>query len=294
MKKKLLILIPMLLLASCDGLEFGGYAQECDDNKAAFPDDAHTYSVMNPKIRNSYNYELINPVYNHERENENNRRQYFNDSDKTVITDFSFLNSDQAHGNENILAYAQNTSLKAAADLPLSTRYPKIFDGQVSCAGPTSNSRLGLYSNGVIVDLHRTLQSASGITIYMTHNYLTLKMKAIFTLYKPTGTLDGKEYDEFIFSFYTNLGTSVAGPKFFYLDLTKILEDTSILKGCDMLGFRFQRIDLSEEEKEDKQLSASFTQYYDNLEDEKNHTKGANETFVKLYDIGLPYSTWSK
>ncbi|MCH5172097.1 MAG: hypothetical protein J1F31_04670 [Erysipelotrichales bacterium] len=293
MKKKLLILIPVMLLASCE-LNFGGYAQECNDNKADFPSDSHTYSAITPKIRESYKYEINNPVYNHEQETEETRRQLFNSSDKSLITDFSFMNSEQANGNENILTYAQNTALKNEANLPLSTRYPKIFDGQISCVGPTANSRLGLYSDGVIIDLHRTLQSANSITLYMTHNYLTLKMKAVFTLYKPTDAISGNEYDEFVFSFYTNLGTSVAGPKFFYFDLTKILEDTSVLKGCNMLGFRYERIELSEEEKQDKQIRDSFTQYYDNLEDEKNHTGANNQTFVKLYDIGIPYSTWSK
>lgn len=291
MKKKLFILIPMLLLTGC---EFGVYAQQCDDNVAPFPDAINTYSKKNPSIKNSYKYELDNSIYNHERDSLNDRKQLFEESDKFVIPDFDYIKGTElAHGYDNILSYAQNTSLQNDAELPTSTRYPKIFDGQVSCAGPTSNSRIGLHSDGIILELNRTLESASGITLYMTHNYLTLKMRAIFTLYKPTGTLP-LQYDEYQFSFYTNLGTSVAGPKFFYLDLTKILEDTSVLKGCNMLGLRYERIDLSEEEKQDAQLAKSFAKYYDNLEDEKEHKDSASETFVKLYDIGMPYSKWSK
>ena len=289
MKKKLLILIPMLLLTGC---EFGGYAKRCDDNVADKPKDEFTYSVKNPKINNSYKYELENPYYGHERDTKEERDQYFEESEKQIIPDFSLMSESLKHENENVLTYAQNTSLKDTAKLPSSTRYMKIFDGQVSCVGDTANSRIGIYSDGIILELGRTLQSAEGITIYMTHNILTLRMKAIFTLYKPTGNL-GDGYDEFVFSFYTNLGTSVAGPKFFYLDLTKILADVSILKGCNMLGLRYERIDLTEEEKEDKEIRSSYAQYYDNLYDEKNHTKSeTTETFVKLYDIGLPYSTW--
>ncbi|MCH5180116.1 MAG: hypothetical protein J1F32_02740 [Erysipelotrichales bacterium] len=289
MKKKLFILIPMLLLASC-----GGDAQQCDDSVADFPDINFTYSKKNPSIKNSYKYELDNPIYNHEFDSSNDKKQLFEESDKSVIPDFDYIKGTElAHGYDNILSYAQNTSLQKDAELPTSTRYPKIFDGQVSCAGPVSNSRIGIYSDGIILELNRTLENASGITFYMTHNYLTLKMRAIFTLYKPTGTLP-LQYDEYQFSFYTNLGTSVAGPKFFYLDLTKILENTSILKGCNMLGLRYERIDLTEEEKQNPQISNSFAKYYDNIDDEKNHDDSLGKTFVKLYDIGMPYSKWSR
>ncbi len=293
MKKKIFLLISLILLAGCE-LTPGIDAQQCDDNVASFPDENFTYGKKNLNIRNSYAYELDNPIYNHERENESAKKDYFENSDKKIIPDYSFMDNTLKHGNDNILLYAQNTALQNEANLPLTTRYPKIFDGQISCAGKNANSRLGLYSNGVIVELGRKLQTASGIALYMTHNFLTLKMKVFFILYKPTDSFEVNEYDEFVFSFYTNLGTSVAGPKFFYLDLTKILDDTSVLTGCNMLGLRYERIDLSDEEKNDPSISESFAEFYDNLEDEKNHTKSKDESFLKLYDIGIPYSTWAQ
>lgn len=281
MKKRILLMLPILLLSAC-----GDDAQQCDDRIAEFPDE--NYSVGNFTIKESYNYELDNPYYNHELDGAAAQKEAFEASDKKLVPEFSLLDSETRRGETNIINYAFATSLTKTAELSSTVRYQKLFDGQVSCAGPYANSRLGLYSDGIIIDLNKRLETAEGITVYMTHNYLSLKMKATVTLYKNTNTFNGKEFETHNFSFYTNLGTSAAGAKFFYLDLKKILPDTSVLKDTQMIGFSYQRIQPSQAEMD----TGYFAKYYETLEEEKALTESEGKTFVKLYDIALPYSTW--
>lgn len=281
MKKRILLMLPILLLTAC-----GDDAQQCDDRIAEFPDE--NYSVGNFTIKESHNYELSNPYYNHELDGTTIQKEAFEASDKKIVPEFSLLDSDTRRNETNVINYAFTTALSTTAQLNSNVRYQKLFDGQISCAGPHANSRLGLYSNGIIIDLNKRLETAEGITVYMTHNFLSLKMKATVTLYKNTNSFNGREFEAYNFSFYTNLGTSAAGAKFFYLDLKKILSDTNVLKDTQMIGFSYERIRPSQEEMN----TGYFTKYYETLEEEKALTDSEGKSFVKLYDIGLPYSTW--
>ncbi len=267
MKKRLAFLIPLLILSSC-----GEDTITCNDNAAYFPPDDYK---INYKVRNTYTYEL-------------NNIQLDSLVGDSFINDYSNMPSSIV-GDRDILHYANDTGLKKYTSLP-AVRFPKLFDGQVSCAGSNANSFLCLYSDGIVIDLHKRLQSSSAITIYMKHNYLNLKLKAYITLYNPTDSKTANEYDAYEFAFYANLGTGLT-PDFFYINLNNLSNLNNFskqnLNGSSMIGFRFERQHLLETDN-----SQYFTPYVDK-ENEKPKSKDEEpRSFAKIYDISLPDSTW--
>lgn len=263
MKKKILFILPVFVLMSC-GLD----AQLCQDDLADFPN----YTETNFTIRNNYNYVVANPS-----------------SDGKLITNYKDMSLEQRtrkEGNEIIemseIEYAYYTQLSTTAQLPQTVRYPKLFDGEISCAGANANSRLGLYSSGVIIDLKRNLQSSNGLVLYMSSSYLVMKLNATVTLYKQIGSK--KQYDAYNFTFRVDLTPTLLGPNFFYFDFDKILGDASELNDTKMIGFKYQRLALTEEEIE----SERYVEYLSTQAQEEEL-----KSFVKMYDIAFPYSKWN-
>ncbi len=259
-KSKFVLLFMPLLLCSC-GLD----SQQCKDNIANFP------------LENS------NPKFNLKSE------QNFNLNETSLYTKYDSI-PEEAKKEQNMIEFAAATSLKRTASINSNIRYPQLFDGVIACSGVNPNSRLGLYSEGIIIEFPKIATSVNSICLYMAHNVLQLKMRATVTLYQSTANpQDSREFKAYNFVFETVLGTSAAGPKFYYIDTLKATNAAENLNNIKMIGFRFERLTLTEEEKQ----TGYYTPYIATLEEEKDKNRDP-QSFIKMYDISLPYSTWSK
>lgn len=266
-KSKLVLFFIPLLLCGC-GLD----SQQCKDNIATFP------------LENS------NPKFNLKSE------QNFSLNETNLYTSYpTYFNSlsegeQKKEENKNIINFAAATSLKKTSSINSNIRYPQLFDGVIACSGANPNSRLGLYSEGIIIEFPKLATSVNSICLYMAHNVLQLKMRATVTLYRTTGNpQNSHEYDAYNFVFDTVLGTSAAGPKFYYVDALKAIDDKDKLTNIKMIGFRFERLTLTEDEKK----TGYYTPYIASLEEEKDPNR-EKKSFIKMYDMSLPHSTWSK
>lgn len=267
MNKKIfnLLFIP-LLLSGC-----GVDALQCADNIAEFPDS----NKPNYNIREEKDFIINNP-------------NLVGEDNEQLYVEFDKVPSDITKGAQTAIEFANNTSIQRTANINNNLRYPKMFDGVISCSGSNANSRLGLYSEGVVVEFPKLVDSMNYICLYMSHSFLNLKMSAMVTLFKNTSNIhDAREFDAYNFHFDTHLGTSVLGPKFFLLDLTKIMENVDELTDIQMVGFKYTRLTLTEEEKS----SERYYQYIETLEEEKS-IEQSQRSFVKMYDISFPFSTW--
>lgn len=269
-KSKLVLLFLPLFLCSC-GLD----SQQCADNIADFPlENSNPKFTLKSEQTFSLNDNTLYTTYDSYYES-------LPDEDKT---------EEKAEENGNMIKFAASTSIKRTAAINSNIRYPQLFDGVIACSGTNPNSRLGLYSEGIIVEFPKLATSVNSICLYMAHNTLKLKMRAIVTLYRTTGNpQDSREFDAYSFAFDTELGTSAAGPKFYYIDALKAIDDQEKLTNIKMIGFRYERQTVTEEEKK----TGYFTPYIPTLEEEKDPNREI-KSFIKMYDISLPYSTWSK
>lgn len=255
------ILMTMLLLSSC-----GEALEICKDDNKLFPEEI---DMPNFTLRNRYETTV-----------------------EDFTTRFNQISEEEKDGYENALTYAKSTNLKDTASLPNNVKYIKLFDGEISCAGSVANSRLHLYSSGVIVDLARNLKTADRIGVYMTSSYMRLKIEATITLYKLVDRLSTPYvYDAYDFNFVTSLMPNSLEPYFYSfllsslpsLDIDGLIVPLSdALIDCSMIGFSYQRLDLTQEE-------ISSGKYVEKIEDEKD-----SPSFIKIYDISLPNSTWTR
>ena len=266
MKKILPILFIPMLLTSC-GLD----SELCQDSNALFPEKDYVSSFV---TKETFNYTVSS-------------------TDQTLITNYEDLSDDIKKG-KNEFEFARSTALINESGLN-NIHYNKLFDGEISCSGAKANSRLGLLSNGIIVDFEsKTANEVNGIALYMSHNYLTLKMMATVTLYKSTNNPKvTREFNAYNFNFRVNLGTTNLGPYFFYVDLNKIFENSDELDNTQMIGFSFERLELTDEEKATRQ----YMDYISSFEEENkiiDEKTGNRQSFVKMYDMALPYATWKR
>ncbi len=247
--KRIFFISLLLALSSC-----GDAIEICNDNNKVFPD-----SLDFPK-----NVEIIDRI-------------------KTDITGIMLTKYEQLPEEEkldrNVLQYASDTSLKNTAKLG-SVKYLKLFDGVISCAGETANSRLHLYQSGIYVDLNKRLLTADRVGAYMTSSSKNLKMEGMITLYKLVNA-STKKFIAYDYTFETVLPPNTTAPYFYSFKLSEISAETpTLLKDVSMFGFSYKRLPLTQEEID----AGSYTPY---ITDETN-----SSSFVKLYDLSMPNSTW--
>lgn len=253
-KSKFLFLTVVLLsLSSCgDALEI------CNDDNNAFPNE-----LKFPKIKVDEQKTIDHLVTN-------------------FTTRYNELPDSEQNGL-NVLQYAAENSLEKTADLSKKVSYIKIFDGEISCASSTANSRLHLYSTGVLVDLNRLLVQGDRIGVFITSSSKWLKIEATITLYTLSDRMTTPyTYAKHNFTFKTNLKPNAAEPYYYSFKASDYLKENESLIDTRLIGFTYKRLELTDEETQ----SGHYTPY---IEDEKN-----SESFVKLYDIMMPSSNWKK
>lgn len=263
MKKKCFALFIPLLLCGC-GLD----ANVCKDSNVAFPEKNY---VDKYTVNETFDYDV-------------------NSSNDTLIYEYANL-PDSIKKGQNEFEFASNTGIIKESGLN-NIYYNKLFDGEISCSGARANSRLGLLSNGIVVDFeNRTANEVKGIALYMSHNTQNLYMKATATLYKNTNKAK-REFDIYNFSFVTVLQPTSLGAHLYYIDVTKVLDNSTGLDNIQMIGFKFERLQLTEEQKN----SGLFMEYIGSWEEENKIIDENNnrKSFVKMYDMSLPYSTWKR
>lgn len=265
MKKKCFALFVPLLLCGC-GLD----ANVCKDSNVLFPNGGYV-SKDNLKIKEKLDYTV-------------------NSTDGTLIYEYKNMPDSITQGQDEF-SFASKTGIIKESGLN-NIRYPKLFDGEISCSGARANSRMGLLSKGIIVDFDsKTANEVKGIALYMSHNTQNLYMKATATLYQNTNEVKG-QFNEYNFSFVTVLQITGPGAHLYYVDVAKTLENSKGLDNIQMIKFSFERLPLTEEQ----QNSGSYMKYIDNWEEENKiiDENDNRQSFVKMYDMSLPYSVWKR
>lgn len=189
-----------------------------------------------------------------------------------------------------LYAYASYFALKKQVNLTKSVDFDYVFDGGLDCFSSPTKTQLYLHEKTVdynfqpTFNLKRYMDTPANYFVFFAKSSIgSIKAETTFSLIKEENNQFIRYNFVFDNTYYhdTNLPTLYLG----YFDSFKDKDgksfDVNLLKNTTMIGLSYQQ-------------KASTSSPSNSAKNENSNEETSIEKFMKLYDIMLPFATWSK